>query len=466
MSKKVRIILLVALGALLIVSLTAGFVLAKYTIEWDSGFGIHIYPKKETYILTTGDNLRLKLNDATEHIVFGEKAAYTAEIAGLEKVHVGYEPSDQIHLYYDDATKTAYILADKPIYFNADSSNAFKNMTAVQSITLENINTGDMTSMAGMFEGCSALLELDLCLFDTTNVTDMHNAFANCSVLEVIYDDGGFVTSAVSSSDNMFLGTYQLMGGLGTRVYPVGETETTRALDKTFARVDGTEGLDGFLTDRSYIVYFRSNLLLESAMGASYTINGVGSWFSIANALDSLTYSKIPVRYQLSYQIFKDGAWVTVSNENRTMAANEYISSTYSVTPITVDGVTYDDVKVIAQCLTGLTPPRLEAVFHFNYTPMSVSYVYEGAGAIHMIVDTNDMAGNVTFTWAGGVNSDDADANNILQTAVSGVSKHNLMAHTKYDFYFMIADLALLEAVEADPATQMPLAASVARSDD
>ena len=57
--------------------------------------------------------------------------------------------------------------------------------------------------MKGMFLSCSGLTELNLSMFDTSNVTDMLNMFNGCSSLEEL-DLTSFDTNSVSSYENMF----------------------------------------------------------------------------------------------------------------------------------------------------------------------------------------------------------------------------------------------------------------------
>ena len=460
MSKKTRNILFIVLGALLLLSLTAGYVLAKYTIEWDSRFGLHIYPKQESYTLTTGTALATALSDDTLHVVFGEKSEYTAEIDGLDRVHVGKESSDQIYLYYAESTKTAYILANKTINFEESSGSMFLNMSSLLSITFDNINTENVIGMERMFEGCAGLTELNLCSFSTTCVTDMTSMFSGCVLLETIYDDGQFVTDSVTASENMFLNTYLLVGGMGTRVYPVGETTTVMPLDKTHAWIDGKDDTIGYFTDKNDHIYFRSNLLQTPEMGADYTVNSYSTWLSVANALDSETYSVDPIEYVLTYEIFVDGAWKKIDalTRSETLDGDTYSVRNHTVSPIIDEGVTYDTVRVTAQRVGGVIP--LVAIFRFDYVAAEVSYSYE-SGVIHMTVSTNDVSDSFTFSWVSGIQPDISDPNLILQTAVNGESSHALTAHTVYDFCFFITDPALLTTVSADPETQMPLAVSV-----
>lgn len=66
-----------------------------------------------------------------------------------------------------------------------------------------------VTSIVGMFQGCSKVTELDLGGFDTSNVTTMDSAFEECSSLEEL-NLSGWDTSKVTHASRMFYGCRKL----------------------------------------------------------------------------------------------------------------------------------------------------------------------------------------------------------------------------------------------------------------
>lgn len=436
--------------------LTTGYVLAKYTITWEKGFGLHIYPKKDAYVLTTGSSLNAVLPSDVQRIVFGKTSDYSVEIKDVTAVHVGNEDADLVYLYYVDATETAYILAKKEIVFHADSAEMFKGLSSVQSITFDHLTTENVTTMRSMFYGCTALPLLDITVFDTSSVTDTGSMFEGCETLETVFAGVSFDTSSVTSSENMFLSAYLLVGGNGTRVYPVGETETEQPLDKTYAWPDGVEGKKGYFTDKSQTLFFRSNLLRPIGEGQTYAVNGTSAWFTVANGLDSSTVSKDTVSYTVSYYIDRDGAWELAQTETGTLSGGVFQKKTHTVALITVEGETFDHVRVVA---TAVGADRaLEAEFDFDASPIEVSYALE-ENVVRMTVFTKDQSGSFTFGWKNGVLPDASDPNGILQAADPSVYTLDatLNAYTVYEFCFMISDASLFDQVKADPETQMPL---------
>ena len=89
-------------------------------------------------------------------------------------------------------------------------SNWFSWFENLVYIDLSGLDTSNITSMAEMFWGCSALTSLDLSGFDTSNVTDMSMMFCGCSALTEIKSLTSFDTSNVTDMAQMFEGCAEL----------------------------------------------------------------------------------------------------------------------------------------------------------------------------------------------------------------------------------------------------------------
>jgi surface protein len=88
--------------------------------------------------------------------------------------------------------------------------NWFSGMSNLKDIEgLENLNTSSVTSMLGMFSGCSSLTTVDLSGFNTSSVTNMGNMFKDCTSLTEL-DLTTFNTSSVVSCMGMFSGCSSL----------------------------------------------------------------------------------------------------------------------------------------------------------------------------------------------------------------------------------------------------------------
>ena len=92
----------------------------------------------------------------------------------------------------------------------APTSISFGNKSNIKSIKkLKDLDTSNVTSMYGMFDGFSSLTSVDLSSLNTSNVTNMQYMFYNCSSLTTL-DLSNFNTSKVTSMSSMFLGCSSL----------------------------------------------------------------------------------------------------------------------------------------------------------------------------------------------------------------------------------------------------------------
>jgi len=88
--------------------------------------------------------------------------------------------------------------------FPANCESMFYFLTDLTSVDFNNcVNTENVTTMAEMFDFCSALTSLDLSSFNTENVTTMAEMFYGCSKLESL-DLSNFNTASVTTMKSMF----------------------------------------------------------------------------------------------------------------------------------------------------------------------------------------------------------------------------------------------------------------------
>ena len=95
-----------------------------------------------------------------------------------------------------------------------DMSNMFYNCYRLTSLDVSNFNTQKVENMNGMFSNFNRLTSLDLSNFDTQNVKDMSGMFWKSSALKTIYVSDKFVTTKVSSGDDMFKDCTSLKGAI------------------------------------------------------------------------------------------------------------------------------------------------------------------------------------------------------------------------------------------------------------
>ena len=135
---------------------------------------------------------------------------------GATVVDVSKNGDNTIKMWYNEADANGNyditIGSNNTIYANPSGSNLFSNLTNVTSIDLsnmdtsgivgmngmfendkaltnivfgDNFNTSNATNMTAMFRGCNNLTELDLRMFDTSNVKSMYNMFAESGIKNV-----------------------------------------------------------------------------------------------------------------------------------------------------------------------------------------------------------------------------------------------------------------------------------------
>ena len=446
-------IILIVLCVVLTVILALSVAFARYLSTWEKDFGLTIQPVSSENILAPNTSGTL-FDPDTRHIVFGRTQDYTDVTTTLAstKKHVGEGDGDAIYTYYDAETDTTYVLCEETIYFPANSSGMFKDLTKLESITFDNYSTQYATTMEEMFSGCESLTVLDLTGFTTPQILSMRRMFYNCSSLGTVYAEETFATTSVISDGDMFTGCYTLVGGNGTRVYPAGSTETTQPLDKTYARIDGLDLLEGYFTGPgSEKYYFRSNELMPVSQNVSYTVDGTAGWFTVANALDSQTWSTGVVDYTLSYFVSEDGNdWISYQTGEHTMDAGRYQVDKYELAPIQVNDTTYHWIKVTATT-TSFLQEDLQAVYHFVPTGLSTEYGYAD-GVITLTIHTNNHAGTYRIGWASGIAPDNSDPSGTFSDAAAGASTLDvyLEKNTVYQYLFFVTDSAVLSALEGD----------------
>ncbi|MBQ9495700.1 MAG: BspA family leucine-rich repeat surface protein [Treponema sp.] len=153
--------------------------------------------------------------------------------------------------WFDDSSKTIYYYAKgytdflQKIPLNADSSNMFSQCLSLKHIDVSGFDTSNVTSMNCMFYACVAVTNIDISNFDFSSVEDIGCMFQSCTVLETIFAKAGTDLSTktdITTSGYMFNACPALKGGAGTK-YDSGNPH-----DKSYARIDGGTGKEGYFT--------------------------------------------------------------------------------------------------------------------------------------------------------------------------------------------------------------------------
>ena len=120
------------------------------------------------------------------------------------------------------------------------------NLAEIEGI--ENISTANVTDMRRMFYLNQALPALDLRTFNTAKVKDMYEMFFSCDELKTVVVSDKWTTENVEVSSAMFRFCDNLVGGKGTKF------DEDKALDKTFAKLDGGADNPGYFSENFPVV--------------------------------------------------------------------------------------------------------------------------------------------------------------------------------------------------------------------
>ena len=96
-----------------------------------------------------------------------------------------------------------YIGGKGGVAANPDSSYLFYEFGGIINMNLQLLDTSNVTNMSHMFEGCGGLTSLNISNFDTSKVTDMQKMFYVCTKLTTL-DLSNFDTSNVTNMYFMF----------------------------------------------------------------------------------------------------------------------------------------------------------------------------------------------------------------------------------------------------------------------
>ena len=117
----------------------------------------------------------------------------------------------------------------------------FRDCTSLKDVNLSSFKIVESKSFDDLFNGCTSLKSLDLKSFSTASVQYMFRMFKGCSSLKTIYVSKLWNTDNVTSSNFMFEGCTNLVGGCGT-------VFDSNYINKTYAIIDEGESNPGYLT--------------------------------------------------------------------------------------------------------------------------------------------------------------------------------------------------------------------------
>ena len=128
---------------------------------------------------------------------------YYVTIDGTKYYYTGIKQSNIPVFTTGTSSRTTDIAFAWPnvIYSPASSASLFAELSNCVSISFDNFDTSNVTSMSSMFYNCSKLTSLDLSGFNTGKVIYMNGMFSSCNSLKSL-DLSGFDTSKVGTDTN------------------------------------------------------------------------------------------------------------------------------------------------------------------------------------------------------------------------------------------------------------------------
>ena len=136
-----------------------------------------------------------------------------------------------------------------------DMSSMFLNLKNITNLNIESFDTSNVTDMSQMFKNVESITKLNVKNFDTNNVVKMAKMFEGCTHLTTIYATTNFSTSNLTDDGvDMFNNCLVLDGGSGTTYADKNAINPTTAKNKTFAYLDGLNGIPGYFREMIYVL--------------------------------------------------------------------------------------------------------------------------------------------------------------------------------------------------------------------
>ncbi len=180
---------------------------ATKTVKAEEGIKTGVYYNttvelQETYWLPTGG----EFNSAVETFLQSNSSLTKIKfVANSSNTNKDNQISNSRAYMVAGSDNTLEIhTSEAEFVFNKDCSRMFSDLINIQSIDFGNcVNMENVTNMANMFNGCSALTSLDLSSFNTEKVTNMGSMFSDCSALASL-NLSSFNTANVTNMAAMF----------------------------------------------------------------------------------------------------------------------------------------------------------------------------------------------------------------------------------------------------------------------
>ena len=232
-----------------------------------------------------------------------------------------------------------------------DMSEMFDECISLKLLDVAKFNTANVKSMSNMFYNCQNLASLNVTNFNTANVTNMQGMFSGCPALTTIYASDKFVTTNVETGSNMFFNCIKLKGFIDYKNNS-DKTDHTYANYKTgyFTKLVGKNGDEKIGATGEPLA--TDNLVLDddkdfvayepfAAKAASYnrTMNAGTTWATLC----------LPFEVSLADKNFRAFKLLSADDVTETVELEEIEGSIAAGTPVIIkmkDGATKLDFTV------------------------------------------------------------------------------------------------------------------------
>ena len=152
-----------------------------------------------------------KITTKVSNVYFGVNGQYSDKIDGLDGTLVDIEQDVPVYAYYvpNSGNYDVYFVASDEIYLPKRASNLFTGMTALKTVTCDNLDTSRTTNMYEMFYNCTSLTTVDTADWDVSKVTNMCAMFDTCGTLTTL-DTTNWNPGSVKRMEWLFNGCSKL----------------------------------------------------------------------------------------------------------------------------------------------------------------------------------------------------------------------------------------------------------------
>ena len=255
-------------------------------VPWETDSAIRGIDLRTALHYYEGDKTN-KITAKVANVYFDLNSTYP-DIAAGEGTLVDVEQDVDVYAYYvpNGSNYDVYFLADDTIYTPKDSTELFRDMTALQKVDTVNLDVSRTEIMFRMFQSCSKLTEIDVSQWDTSSSTTMSRMFQACTILPYL-DVSDWDTGNVTDMYCLFGGSEKL-NNLDVSKWDVSQV-TNMAF--TFWHCYALENLDVANWDVGNVTTFEDMFAGRQNLGNMKVVPAVENWdMSSATSIRDMFY--------------------------------------------------------------------------------------------------------------------------------------------------------------------------------